>query len=64
MKGELVWLQRDGSTPGRWVALVHRGAFYSKVIWSEDGIEYEDTVENDDYEFLEDRAVNFEPDDE
>jgi hypothetical protein len=59
-KGEIVWL--TDRFPGRWAALVSRGTYYSTVVWAEEGVEYEDTIENTDYEFLEDRAIEFEPD--
>jgi hypothetical protein len=60
VNGEMVWLL----TQRRWAVLTHLGAHYSTVEWVENGIEYEDIIENDDYEFLEDRAFEFEPDDD
>lgn len=56
---EVVWLK----TQRRWAFLVSRGAWYSVVHWRENDIDYEDTVENDDYEFWTERAIEFNSDD-
>lgn len=58
IENEVVWLREKG----RFAFLVHRGAFFSTVKWFDEGIEYEDDIENDDYEFWEERSIEFEPD--
>lgn len=55
---EVVWLL--GAK--RWAFLVSRGAYYSRVRWEENGTLFEETVENADYEFWIERAIEFEPD--
>lgn len=60
MEDEVVWLKSQR----RFAFLISRGAWFSVVSWREDDIEYEDTVENDDYEFWRERAIEFESDDE
>ncbi len=60
MPNEQVWLK----THNVWAVLISRGAYYSHVVWSNDGVEYEDYVENDDYDFWTERAFEFESDDD
>lgn len=55
---EIVWLKNRR----QYAYLVRRGAYFSDVEWTEDGIIYNDTVENDDYEFWEERAIDFDAD--
>lgn len=55
---EVVWLIGHK----RYAFLVHRGAYYSTVRWEEKGILYEEEVENNDYEFWSERAIEIEPD--
>lgn len=57
---EQVWLK----THHRWAVLISRGAYFSHVCWVEDSIEYEDYVENDDYDFWEERAIQVDDSDE
>ena len=57
---EVVWLYDERC----FAILVHRGAYYSEVYipgseHAEDIIE----VSNDDYDFWEERAIDYEPDD-
>lgn len=55
---EIVWLKERR----HYATLIYRGTYYSVVSWFEDAIEYEDTIENDDYEFFEERAIEFDSD--
>lgn len=55
---EVVWLKHHR----HYAYLVHRGAYYSEVEWAENLILHKETVENDDYEFWEERAIDFESD--
>lgn len=56
MDDEIVWLKEER----RPAILVSRGAFFSVIRYITNGIEYEVDVENDDYEFWEERAFDFE----
>jgi hypothetical protein len=56
MPREAVWIFEQG----RWGWLVNRGAFFSVVTWTEDGLDYEDIISNDEYEFWEDRVTDYE----
>lgn len=55
---EIVWLL----TERHFALLVQRDAFYSLVAYTRDGQDYEVVVNNDDYEFWEDRAIDYEQD--
>lgn len=52
---EVVWLK----SARHFAWLVSRGAWYSEVEWTENGVTITDTVENNDYEFWEERAIEF-----
>lgn len=55
---EIVWLLQDR----HFAFLIQRDAFYSLVKYTRGGIEYEVVVKNDDYEFWEERAIDYEQD--
>lgn len=58
LEPEVVWLFGRN----RYAFLVHRGAYYSTVRWDEESILYEEEIENNDYEFWSERAIEFESD--
>lgn len=55
---EIVWLLEDR----HFAILLNRGAFYSTVAFTRDGVDYEVVIENDDYEEWEDHAIDYESD--
>lgn len=54
--GEIVWLTEERT----YAYLVRRNAFFSLVRYSRGGIDYEIEIENDEYVFREDHAVDYE----
>lgn len=53
---EVVWLTEERT----FGFLINRGAEFSRVRFERQGIEYEILVENDEYEFWEERATGYE----
>lgn len=53
---EVVWLLEKR----RYALLLNMGAYYSQVLWTENGIDYEDLIPNDEWEFWEERAIDYE----
>lgn len=55
---EIVWLTEER----HFALLVQRNAFYSLVRYTREGTDYEVVVKNDDYEFWEEYAFDYEQD--
>ena len=55
---EVVWLTEDRM----FAWLINRGAHYSLVKFERDGHEFTALIENDEYEFWEERAIDYESD--
>ncbi len=56
IKKPIVWLT-EYRTFG-W--LLQQGAFFSTIVYSVDGIDYEEQIENDEYELWEDYGTDYE----
>lgn len=56
MENDVVWLH----TKRTFGFLIQRNAYYSVVLYTQGGIDYEVEVENDDYDVWEDRATEYE----
>ena len=55
---EIVWLTEQR----HYAELISRGAYFSTVVYTREGHEVTIDVENDEYEFWEDRAIGYECD--
>lgn len=55
---EIVWLNEYRT----YAYLVRRDAFASLVTFTQNGVDYEVEVLNDDYEFFEEHSIDFEQD--
>lgn len=53
---EVVWLIYEK----HFAFLIHRGAYYSNIEYVRDGKWYEEDIENNEYEFWEERAIDYE----
>lgn len=51
---EVVWLHDERT----YAFLIHRGAYFSTVVYSRDGVDYEVIVENDEYTIWEEWAID------
>lgn len=58
MSHEIVWL----TLRRHYAFLVRRGAYFSEVAFTREGIEHRLDIENDEYELWEDRAIDYDTD--
>lgn len=57
---EFVWIEEERT----YGLLVHYGATHSLVRYESDGVEIEEWLENDDFEFRSERAFEYEQEDD